>query len=129
MNQKKEKDETNGYRNTNGKESDGAEKLGGRDVVLTGVCPEPGKTGAAIREEKAVSCYFHHCVDRSFHGTGDIFASAFTGAWLQGKKLPEAARIAADYTYECIRKTVRNPAHWYGVKFETALPELIEMLK
>ena len=105
------------------------EKLGGRDVVLTGVCPEPGKTGAAIREEKAVSCYFHHCVDRSFHGTGDIFASAFTGAWLQGKKLPEAARIAADYTYECIRKTVRNPAHWYGVKFETALPELIEMLK
>ena len=30
MNQKKEKDETNGYRNTNGKESDDAEELGGR---------------------------------------------------------------------------------------------------
>ena len=30
MNQKKEKDETNGYRNTNGKESVVAEELGGR---------------------------------------------------------------------------------------------------
>ena len=30
MNQKKEKDETNGYRNTNGKESDDAEELGTR---------------------------------------------------------------------------------------------------
>ena len=30
MNQKKKKDETNGYRNTNGKESDDAEELGGR---------------------------------------------------------------------------------------------------
>ena len=30
MNQKKKKDETNGYRNTNGKESDDAEELGAR---------------------------------------------------------------------------------------------------
>ena len=30
MNQKKEKDETNGNRNTNGKESDDAEELGER---------------------------------------------------------------------------------------------------
>lgn len=30
MNQKKEKDETNEYRNTNGKECDDAEELGGR---------------------------------------------------------------------------------------------------
>ena len=30
MNQKKGMDETNGYRNTNGKESDDAEELGGR---------------------------------------------------------------------------------------------------
>ena len=32
MNQKKEKDETNGYRNTNGKESDDVEELGERAV-------------------------------------------------------------------------------------------------
>ena len=35
MNQKKEKDETNGYRNTNGKESDDAEELGTRDSRMS----------------------------------------------------------------------------------------------
>lgn len=105
------------------------EKLGGNDIVLTGGCFEPGKTGAAIREGGAVSYYVHDRVDRSFQGTGDIFTSAFTGAWLQEKELPEAVRIAADFTCKCIQNTALNPAHWYGVKFEMALPDLIEMLK
>ena len=41
----------------------------------------------------------------------------------------EAVKIAADFTCMCISNTAENPAHWYGVKFETALPELIRMLK
>lgn len=103
--------------------------LGGKDVVLTGACFEPGKTGAAIRSGGEVSYYFHDRVAQSFHGTGDIFASAFTGAWLQEKTLARSVQIAADYTCKCIQNTFENPAHWYGVKFETALPDLIEMLK
>ena len=35
MNQKKEKDETNGYRNTNGKESDDAEEPGTRGGIMS----------------------------------------------------------------------------------------------
>ena len=105
------------------------EKLGGKDVVLTGAAFEPGKTGAAIRSRGAVSWYLHDRVSRSYHGTGDIFASAFVGAWLQEKSMQEAVQIAADYTCKCIQNTFENPAHWYGVKFETALPDLIEMLK
>ena len=105
------------------------EKLGGKDVVLTGASFEAGKTGAAIRSRGEVSYYFHDRIGRNFHGTGDIFASAFTGAYMQDKTLQQAVRIAADYTCKCIQKTVENPAHWYGVKFETALPDLIEMLK
>ena len=105
------------------------EKLGGKDIVLTGVSFEAGKTGAAIRSGGEVSYYFHDRIGRNFHGTGDIFASAFTGALMQEKTLQQAVRIAADYTCKCIQATVENPAHWYGVKFETALPELIETLK
>ena len=105
------------------------EKLGGKDIVLTGTSFEAGKTGAAIRSGGEVSYYFHDRVGRNFHGTGDIFASAFTGALMQEKTLQQAVRIAADYTCKCIQATVENPAHWYGVKFETALSELIEMLK
>ena len=65
---------------------------------------------------------------QSFHGTGDIFAAAFTGSLMQEKSKPEAVKIAADFTCRCIENTAANPAHWYGVKFETALPELIRML-
>ncbi len=105
------------------------ENLSGKDVILTGGCFESGRTGAALRQKGQVSYCFHNRVEGSFHGTGDIFASAFTGAWLQGRTMEQAVKIAADYTLLCVQKTQENPAHWYGVKFETALPELIEMLK
>jgi hydroxymethylpyrimidine/phosphomethylpyrimidine kinase len=63
------------------------------------------------------------------HGTGDMFAAAFTGAWLQNKSLKEAVQISADFTCQAIYNTIESPAHWYGVKFETALPVLFDALR
>ena len=40
----------------------------------------------------------------------------------------DAAVIAADYTVQCIENTIPDDSHWYGVKFETALPQLIASL-
>ena len=62
------------------------------------------------------------------HGTGDAYASAFAGSLLRGKTLPESAAIACDFVVEAIRKTQGDDDHWYGVKFERALPYLIERL-
>lgn len=104
------------------------ERLGGKNVVLTGVGFEPGKSGAAIRTREGISYYHHDRVEKNYHGTGDIFASAMTGALACGKVLQSAVQIAADYTCQCIRNTFEDPAHWYGVKFETAIPDLIQML-
>ena len=104
------------------------EKLGGNDVVLTGVGFEPEMTGFAMRTGNGIEYYHHPKVGRSYHGTGDIFASCFTGAWVRGKSMKRAAQIAADFTCRCIQNTFEDPAHWYGVKFETALPELVRML-
>ena len=97
-------------------------------VVLTGAGCSPDETGVVIRKGEKQTWYTHKRIDRSFHGTGDIFAACFTGALMQEKTLQEAVKIAADFTCKCIEKTVENPAHWYGVKFETALPDLIRML-
>ena len=58
----------------------------------------------------------------------DIFASAFTGALLSSFPLPDCARIAADFTLESIERTLDDPEHWYGVKFELALPRLMRLL-
>ena len=103
--------------------------LGGNDVVLTGVGYMPEETGILVRSEGLMSHHAHAKVGKSYHGTGDMFAACFTGTLMQDKTMEEAVRIAADFTCKCIANTAENPAHWYGVKFETALPELIRMLE
>ena len=38
--------------------------------------------------------------------------------------------VAADYTAECIRLTLEDPAKpWYGVNFEQAIPYLVNRIK
>lgn len=98
-------------------------------VVLTGVSYEPDQTGVAICNGEEISYYFHKKIPQNYHGTGDIFAAAFTGSFMNGKTVHEAVQIAADYTALCIQKTYDDPVHWYGVKFETALGALISMLE
>lgn len=106
----------------------GLSKLGCVTIVLTGVSYSPEKTGVVVYEDGNISYYEHRRIAKGCHGTGDVYASAFTGALMNGKSIFEAAKIAADYTVLCIEKTQGDPAHWYGVKFELALPELIHML-
>ncbi len=98
-------------------------------VILTGVGYEPGITGIAIREGENLFYYAHRRIEKNYHGTGDMFAAAFTGALMQGKTKEESVKIAAGFVCRSIENTVCAPAHWYGVKFETALPELIHDLK
>lgn len=98
-------------------------------VILTGVGYEPGMTGVVIREGEQQSYYAHSKIGKNYHGTGDMFAACFAGARMQGRTLLDAVKIAADFVCAAITETERNPAHWYGVKFETALPELMRMLE
>ncbi len=102
--------------------------LGCKGVVLTGVSYRQGKTGIVVFENGEYNYYEHDFLPNSCHGTGDIYASAFTGALLRGKSAFEAAKIAAIYTVECIRITADEENHWYGAKFEPALKTLIDML-
>ncbi len=102
--------------------------MGAKCVVLTGVSYEPGTTGVLIYDGTNTELYSHPKIPKSYHGTGDIYASAFTGSWIGGKTMSEAVRIAADYTCKCIENTMDDDAHWYGVKFETAIPYLINRL-
>ena len=72
--------------------------LGAPCVVLTGVGSDPEETGVVVAQAGRMDCYAHRSIGRSYHGTGDIFASAFVGALACGKELLKAAQIAADYT-------------------------------
>lgn len=103
--------------------------LGAKTVVITGVCYTPDKLGIAIlsQGDKEISYYYHERLAKSCHGTGDIFASAFTGALVRGKTLLEAARVAGNFTLAGMKAT--SEGHWYGTQFEKAIPVLLDELK
>ena len=98
------------------------------NVVLTGVGYSNAETGVLVSAQGQRWHYTHPKIPRGFPGTGDVFASTFVGTWQQGRELIEAVRIAADFTAKCIEKTWQDADHWYGVKFESVLPELMDIL-
>lgn len=108
---------------------DALSRLGLTHVVLTGVSYTPDTTGIMVRKNGTTKYYRHKKMTKSCHGTGDVYASSFVGALLRGKSELEAAKIAGDYTLLCMENTQDDPSHWYGVKFEPVLGQLIEMLK
>lgn len=101
---------------------------GAKTVILTGVSFNPETTGVLIYENDEVKYYEHKKIANGCHGTGDIYASAFTGAMMRGHNAFDSAKIAADYTVKCIENTQGDKDHWYGAKFESALPDLIKSL-
>ncbi|NLJ95378.1 MAG: pyridoxamine kinase [Clostridiaceae bacterium] len=98
-------------------------------VILTGIGYRPGKTGVVVYQNGEYDYYEHDFITEGFHGTGDVYSSAFVAAYMNGKTAMEAAKIAADYTLACIKFTEDDrKEHWYGVKFEPMLPKLIEAI-
>lgn len=106
--------------------------LGAPIAALTGVSLEAGKYGVmAYDSTKDEYCeYYSEHLPYSFHGTGDVFASACFAALMRGKSLKDSLKTAVEFTIEAIRQTVtaENPI-WYGVDFEKAIPRLLELLK
>lgn len=102
---------------------------GCKNVILTGVSYVEGRTGVVVYENGEYAYYEHEKLPNSCHGTGDIYASAFVGAFVQGKGAYEAAAIAANYTVDCIKTTGKMSNHWYGAAFEPDLIKLIQALQ
>ena len=94
-------------------------------VKITGeVCYRGQEIGYLARlGERTVSIQYPR-VERTLHGTGDVFASALCGALLSGAEAPAALERAAEFCNACVEKTAqRQPAHWYGLAFEDVLKE------
>ena len=99
------------------------EQLGVEDIIVTGVHRGREIGYLARLEERTVSIQYPR-VERTLHGTGDVFASALCGALLSGAEAPAALERAAEFCNACVEKTAqRQPAHWYGLAFEDVLKE------
>lgn len=102
--------------------------LGCATPIITGVHFDNNSQGAAAYDSvNDKFCYsFSKSVDKTVHGTGDIFASVFTGAVTLGKSLEQSLDIAVKFTYDCIEATLPCfDEMWYGTCFESCLGKLI----
>ncbi len=105
---------------------------GCRTPVLTGVNYDGKHQGAVAydSEKGRFSSSFRRHIDRQVHGTGDIFASVFTGMVTLGKSLDEAVDTAVGFTSDCIEATIPHmDKYWYGSCFELCLDKLTKYAK
>ena len=105
--------------------------LGCPTAAITGISFDEGKIGVYYYDSRCDK-YFYYCNEKlpvSYHGTGDIFASATLGGLMRGLTPEEALTLAVDFTLECMRLTVADPnSRFYGVNFEEALPMYISRI-
>ncbi len=106
--------------------------LGCPKAALTGISLEENKIGVYSYDSIADK-YFYYANEKlpaSYHGTGDIYASAALGAVMRGISLEKSLSIAVDFTLECMKKTEADPNHrFYGVNFESALGYYIDRIE
>ena len=106
-------------------------ELGAKSAALTGISFKDDEIGVYYYDGESGEyySYFNEKLPASFHGTGDIYASATVGAMMRGFSVPEALSIAVDFTLLTMKKTLADKDHrFYGVNFEEALPYYIERI-
>ena len=101
--------------------------LGPKKVLLTGISFDESHLGAACSDgdTDTVSYCFDRKIEGSYHGTGDVFASAVTAACVQGLPLDRAMEIAVRFTVDSIDRSAKaGTDRRYGVNFEEGLYDL-----
>jgi len=101
-------------------------------VILKGDTSKKDKLGMIILNKSKkhnIEIAYNDKINYSTHGTGDVFASAFVGASMLNKSPLTSAKIAGEFTKKSIEKTIDDPTHNYGVKFEQVILSLGELLE
>lgn len=100
-------------------------------VVLTGVSFDGSSIGCAVLDKSSggISYVFSKRLPGLYYGTGDIFASALTGAYMRGRSIADSADIATRFTFSAIERTYTAGTDTrFGVNFEEGLGEYINMI-
>lgn len=105
--------------------------MGPSMVVLTGVSFSESEIGCAVcrKNDSEVFYRFSEKYHGTYYGTGDVFASALIGAYLNGKSIFESAQIALEFTCKSIKRTcLAETDTRFGVNFEQGLSEYINRI-
>ena len=106
---------------------DGLSRVGADKVVITGIEGAEGKLcvcGMDVRKNDFF-LYSFKKVDKSYPGTGDLFASVLLGGLLRGESFERAIHFAADFTARVMEYTSRfSTPEREGVALEAFIGEL-----
>ncbi len=105
--------------------------LGPKKIIISGQNPKQGYVADFVYEEgKGVREYVTPTHPGLYHGTGDLFASAFAGCFVKGFGLYDSVVIAHDYVHEAIGFNVKDGVDGlrYGPEFEKAIPALLRKI-
>lgn len=97
--------------------------------VVTGVSFNEETLGvmAYISEKDLFFEYYNQKINMHLHGTGDIFASVFSGYYILGNSIEDSLKLAVDFVCECMKNS-QTECIFYGANFEKTLPYLIKRL-
>lgn len=101
-------------------------ELGAKKISLTDIAYEKEMTGVVIYDENGYQHFTHKRINKSYHGTGDVYASTFLGAYLSNNDLLKSTKIAAKFVVKAIENTLDDPNHNYSVKFEPLLVDFVK---
>lgn len=103
-----------------------------QDVIITGIkCKNDNNSYIynLTLTERGISTNRSHLFNRSFSGTGDLFASIVCGYVLNGKDTEFAANAANSFLYKAIADTMNEDIDPNdGVNFEKYLYELYQVI-
>ncbi len=98
-------------------------------IVITGINSTTDKISTAVYENEKITYIENDRQGAIYSGTGDVFASTFMAALMEGLDTVSAAKLSADFVGECIEitKAVSSERH-YGINFELNTKSLLEKL-
>ncbi len=109
---------------------DALDTLGAPGVILTGVAYDQENIGAVLRRNKNMYSSFSKRINGMYHGTGDVFGSAFCGSYVRGCSAEDALDIAVNYTSKTIKlKYEQGTDVRSGVPFELCTEYLLSLIK
>ena len=107
--------------------------LGPKKIIISGQNPRAGDVADFLydAEKETIQEYVTPTHPGLYHGTGDLFASAFAALLVRGFSFYDAVKLAHDYVHEAIGYNVKDNIDGltYGPEFEKAIPFLLKKIE
>lgn len=99
-------------------------RMGAKHIILTGVSDGPDSLGAVSYDGLQKITVLKEWVEKSYHGTGDIFSSIIVANIVNGVDIKTNLDLATDFIIDSIYNTMDDD-HSYGVKYEPILKKYV----